>query len=188
MNLLIRVHDIYVSSPNCTQPGFSHTQGSMYLAPCETPWCPAVRVMDAATRAAKIAEIFKQVKWLEQQLRLNSNCTSSNGNNPCVGLVENRLSLADLVWYPTVSFMEYLLPRNFGWPDITDVNESPFPLVASWYTHLTEAHPDTFGAARHGVVSFFGEKDGDGMFVELRKLTLEDNSSTYKWKYTKEDL
>ena len=27
MNLLIRIHDLYIASPNCTQPGFSHTQG-----------------------------------------------------------------------------------------------------------------------------------------------------------------
>ena len=27
VQLLVRIHDIYISSPNCTQPHFSHTQG-----------------------------------------------------------------------------------------------------------------------------------------------------------------
>merc|ERR1712166_275369 len=30
MNLFIRIHDLYIASPNSTQPGFSHTQGCMY--------------------------------------------------------------------------------------------------------------------------------------------------------------
>ena len=56
---LVRVHDLYIASPNCTQPGFAHTQGAMYLAPYATPFTPAARAMgNRATRAAKIAEIW----------------------------------------------------------------------------------------------------------------------------------
>ena len=29
VNLLVRMHDIYISSPNNTQPNFCHTQGAM---------------------------------------------------------------------------------------------------------------------------------------------------------------
>lgn len=32
---LVRVHDLYIASPNSTQPGFAHTQGAMYLGPHE---------------------------------------------------------------------------------------------------------------------------------------------------------
>ena len=32
MELLIRVHDLYIASPNCCAPGFSHSQGAMYLS------------------------------------------------------------------------------------------------------------------------------------------------------------
>ena len=28
MELIMRCHDVYVASPNCTAPGFSHTQGN----------------------------------------------------------------------------------------------------------------------------------------------------------------
>ena len=70
--LLVRVHDIYIASPNCTQPGFAHTQGAMYLAPYETEHCSAERAMDRPTRAAKLAEIWKQLSWLEDNVRLGS--------------------------------------------------------------------------------------------------------------------
>ena len=30
-NLIVRCHDLYIASPNCTQPNFSHTQGCMYV-------------------------------------------------------------------------------------------------------------------------------------------------------------
>jgi len=59
VNLLVRVHDIYISSPNCSQSGFSHTQGAMYLSPYVTLWSTADRVMEAKVRADKIAEIWK---------------------------------------------------------------------------------------------------------------------------------
>ena len=62
MNLFIRIHDIYISSPNCSADGFCHSQGAMYLS---TAWHGARRGMDIATREAKIAEIFKQLTWLE---------------------------------------------------------------------------------------------------------------------------
>jgi len=29
MELMMRIHDLYIASPNCTQPGFSHSQCSM---------------------------------------------------------------------------------------------------------------------------------------------------------------
>ena len=42
-----------------------YTQGAMYLAPHATEFTPARRAMDRPTRAAKIAEIWKQLSWLE---------------------------------------------------------------------------------------------------------------------------
>jgi hypothetical protein len=47
MNLFIRIHDIYISSPNCSADGFCHSQGAMYLS---TAWHGARRGMDIATR------------------------------------------------------------------------------------------------------------------------------------------
>jgi hypothetical protein len=59
VQLIVRNHDLYIASPNCTQPNFCHSQGAMYLAPFVTPHCAPERVLDTPTRAAKIAEIFK---------------------------------------------------------------------------------------------------------------------------------
>ena len=70
VSLLVRMHDIYIASPNCTQPHFSHTQGCMYLAPYETKHCGKARAMDRPTRAAKLAEIWKQLTWLEGQVKI----------------------------------------------------------------------------------------------------------------------
>lgn len=67
VELLVRVHDLYIASPNCSQPSFSHTQGAMYLAPKVTPHCTPERVMKRETRAAKVAELWKQLSWLELQ-------------------------------------------------------------------------------------------------------------------------
>ena len=108
MELLIRVHDLYIASPNCTAPGFSHSQGAMYLS---HGWHGAARGMDLPTRAAKMAEIWKQLNWLEAKKQSSS---------PSPFLVSDQLTLADMTWYPTCVFMEFLLPRFFGWPHLFD--------------------------------------------------------------------
>jgi glutathione S-transferase len=41
MELLCRVHDLYIASPNTTAAGFSHSQGAMYLS---TGWCKPARL------------------------------------------------------------------------------------------------------------------------------------------------
>ena len=66
MQLLCRVHDLYIASPNCTAPGFSHSQGAMYLS---NGWHGPARGMDLPTRAAKLGEIWKQLSWLEAQVQ-----------------------------------------------------------------------------------------------------------------------
>merc|ERR1712113_815885 len=121
MNLLIRVHDLYIASPNCTQPGFAHTQGCMYLAPVVTKFCAKERVMKRDVRAAKLAEIWKQLNWLEGNISPDEN-----------GMVDGQLTLADLTWFPTLVFMDYMLPRVFSWPDILK-DPTHFPQLCSWY-------------------------------------------------------
>lgn len=88
MELLCRVHDLYIASPNITQPGYCHTQGAMYLS---TGWHGAVRGMDLPTRADKIAEIWKQLSWLEARV-------AAAGAGPFL-LGDSQLTLADLTWY-----------------------------------------------------------------------------------------
>merc|ERR1712107_496960 len=88
MNPMMRVHDLYIASPNCTGPGFSHSQGAMYLS---YGWHGPERGMDLKTRALKFAEIWKQLTWL-------------NANIVGPYLVGDNITLADLTWFPTTIF------------------------------------------------------------------------------------
>ena len=51
VGLLNRVHDLYIASPNCTQPNFAHTQGCMYLGPKANAQVPAARTMARSARS-----------------------------------------------------------------------------------------------------------------------------------------
>ena len=88
MNLLIRVHDLYIASPNTTAPGCSHTQGAMYLS---NEWHGAARGMSNEARAAKLAEIWRQMHWLEvrrrRRRRRRGREECAVGCAPCVSCV-----------------------------------------------------------------------------------------------------
>ena len=134
MELFCRIHDLYIASPNCTAPGFCHSQGAMYLS---TGWHGPARGVDIATRAAKFGEIWKQLSWLEAEVARLHKLDSSGGPF----MTGSQLTLADLTWFPTCVFMEYMLPRFYGWPDLfnpkaSDPAPTPFPHLAKWYTGL----------------------------------------------------
>ncbi|GHP01387.1 hypothetical protein PPROV_000014300 [Pycnococcus provasolii] len=166
VRLLIRCHDLYIASPNCTQPGFSHTQGSMYLAPFETPFCPAWRAMDTPTRAAKIAEIHKQLSWLEANLK-----------GPY--LAGAAISLADFTWFPTAVFMEFMLPRVFGWPNVFHEHDA-YPRLTAWFQHLLR--DDDFVAVRQDIIEHFSSTWEGGQFAPI----IEEVNRTrdqYQWTF-----
>jgi len=161
---LIRVHDIYIASPNCTQPGFAHTQGCMYLAPHETKFCAKERAMDRATRAAKLAEIWKQLTWLDAH---------------CKGpyLAGSSLTLADMTWFPTVIFMEFMLPRVFKWPEVFH-DPKHFPNLVRWFAVLCA--DETFKQVRKEIWDFWVAKHEAGQFEAILP---ETEDKTYKWVY-----
>jgi len=164
VNLLCRIHDLYIASPNSTQVGFSHTQGAMYLAPYETKWCAAFRVMDRPTRAAKLAEIWKQLKWLEGQCRGNF-------------LAGAAVTHADFTWFPTAVFMEFMLPRVFGWPEVFR-EDTHFPRLAAWYKHC-EQH-DAFALTRKEIWDYWVLKEQEGQFESIKG---ELRDTAFKWAY-----
>lgn len=166
VNLMIRIHDIYVASPNSTQPGFSHSQGCMYLS---NAWHGEARGMSPETREAKLAELWTQVTWLDRQI---------------VGdfLAGPEITLADLTWYPTCVFMEYLLPRVFKWQLFgdNDTTHSPTPSLAKWYKHATNADP-AFAKVRQSILEYWEEMDAQGQFDPIVE---EINSLPHlKWTY-----
>merc|ERR1719230_1236425 len=99
--------------------------------------------MDLPTRAAKLGEIWRQLNWLEGE------AAAAPGGPHLLG---TQLTLADLTWFPTAAFMEFMLPRVFGWPKLFDPHATapaptPFPALAAWYTALRETYP-AFAAVR----------------------------------------
>merc|ERR1712061_212916 len=149
MNLMIRCHDLYVSSPNCTAPGFSHCQGSMYLS---YGWHGQARGMDLATRAAKVTELGKRLLWLESYMA-----------GPY--LAGPTLSLADFTWYPTMVFMEFLLPRVFGWPNPVDPKQSSFPRIATWFVLCSGI--SALATARDEIWTYWVKMEKKGQFKHI---------------------
>eukprot|EP00406_Dinophysis_acuminata_P000073 CAMPEP_0179212006 /NCGR_PEP_ID=MMETSP0797-20121207/828_1 /TAXON_ID=47934 /ORGANISM="Dinophysis acuminata, Strain DAEP01" /LENGTH=314 /DNA_ID=CAMNT_0020917495 /DNA_START=17 /DNA_END=957 /DNA_ORIENTATION=- len=162
VNLLVRIHDLYISSPNCTQPNFSHTQGCMYLGPHASSQTPAERAMDRPTRAAKVAEIWTQLNWLEQHVK-----------SPY--MAGERLTHADLTWFPTATFMEFMLPRVFAWPEVFRETET-FPKLTAWFTHLTEQ--DIFKSVHGEIWDFWVQKEQDGQFEPIKEEAMD---KSFKW-------
>ena len=153
MALLCRVHDLYIASPNTTAAGFSHSQGAMYLS---AGWHGASRGMDLKTRSLKLGEIWRQLCWLEEQVAAKASLGPY--------LMGEQLTLADFTWFPTCVFMEYMLPRFFGWPQLWGDNQrtptplgdvrlpsppTPFPALARWYAEMRAN--DAFSSVREDI-------------------------------------
>ena len=176
MELFIRIHDLYIASPNCCAPGFSHCQGAMYLS---YGWHGAARGMDLKTREAKIGEIWRQLTWLEAQVAALHKATGGSY------LLGDQLTLADFTWFPTCVFMEYILPRVFGWPDPFVVGElTPFPSLARWYTTLQQRHAP-FVETRKDIWEYWTDLDAQGQFQCIRDEIDEASArgETYTWTY-----
>lgn len=167
MDLMIRCHDLYVASPNCTMPGFSHSQGAMYLAPRPTVFCPPERCMDRETRAKKVEELWKQLCLL---------------NSIIVGpyLTGDQVTLADFTWYPTIIFMEFMLPRVFGWKDIfyEDVH---LPKFSKWFKFLSSI--SNFAKVRQDIWTFWEKQYDAGQFVTIKEEIHLKDSDTYQWSF-----
>jgi glutathione S-transferase len=173
VHLLVQCHDIYISSPNCTQNNFSHTQGCMYLDPVPSQFTPARRTMkDVGIRAAKLAEIFKQLLWLESQVRLPY-------------MAGDRITHADLTWFPTAVFMELLLPFCFGWSRIFYETDQ-FPKLSVWFQHCLvggggEEENNHFAKTRLEIYDTLVSQKRKGRFLLVKEQA--ETHPEFKWKY-----
>jgi len=159
--LFIKIHDTYVATPNCTQPGFTHTQGCMYVPP-PREGAHQARSMGRAERAAKLCEINKQLDVIEEMAaKLGGPWLS--GSAP---------SLADLTWFPTFCFFCFYLPQLFRWPDVFHER----PSLKAWFAHMTAELP---GAQRvHGQLQQALLKKGID-----EDIVKETEDTTFKWVY-----
>ena len=166
VQLFVRIHDIYISSPNCNQPHFSHTQGCMYLDPHPTSYTPERRTIpDPVVRASKLKEIYERLCWLEENIRSDY-------------MVGNRITHADITWYPTCIFMEILLPYVFGWSPIFHENDH-FPRLTRWFQKCTSN--EHFASVRNDIYGVLKMQQQNGRFDSVRKVAHEHPDM--KWKY-----
>lgn len=168
VQLLVRCHDLYIASPNCNQPNFSHTQGCMYLDPTPTDFTPARRTMDAPTRAAKLKELHGQLCWLEGQAKLPY-------------LAGSQPTHADLTWFPTIVFMEFMLPRSFGWSETIFHDEScgHFPKLSRWFQHCLK--DPRFQLVREEILEDHRDAYERGRLTGVKE-DVKANPQ-HKWKY-----
>jgi glutathione S-transferase len=168
MELVIRTHDLYLASPNSTQPGNTHTQGCMYLAPVGGTH-GAVRSLDRASRASKLKECWTQLDHLETLL---------------VGphFAGEQRTLADLAVMPTLVFFDYLAPTVFGWRG----PEALFhrrPKLEAWFERersLSEGRR-VEAELRRGLEA----KEASGELGEIRDDLVrgEEGGEEHKWVY-----
>lgn len=139
MQLIIRTHDLYISSPNMSgMPVASdlmgintHTQACLYIAPpnpdvvCDGSdlylksrlHAESVDEPKAASKEKRGLPIkVRALKALElfEQLKVVESLACKAGSGHF--LVGNCLSLADLALFPTLLYVKYYAPLTLGWP------------------------------------------------------------------------
>ena len=109
--LIERLHDLYIASPNSSDPSVTAKQGCMYKG---------VDLIDAPARAAKLAELWKQLGVLEGLVR-----------GPFAA--GESLTEADFALWPTLSsFLPFMLPKVFGWGNVMD-DADHLPRLKAWH-------------------------------------------------------
>ena len=115
------------------------------------------------------------------------------------------MSHADMTWYPTLVFMEYLLPRNMSWPEsLLDDSKGASPTepvsgdsaystyyaapangylnnLRTWYCRLHREFPEQYAKTRKEIWDFWAKKDTEGQFDDIRNEEITDAS--FKWVY-----
>jgi len=125
------------------------------------------------TRAAKVAEIWKHLLWLEKQASWPY-------------LLGEQLTLADLTWFPTVIFMDYMLPRVFGWPELFNSEKlTPFPALAAWYSGLKK--DPVFKSVYDDIWGYWVEMGDAGQLKPiLEELSKDTSGLNFKMVYMSE--
>ena len=144
--LATRIHDVYVVP----------IQGCMYRGP-----------MDVAQRAEGVAAVAKQLDALEGVMSLRTDGPFVAGREP---------STADAALFPTYVFVEYLLPKLFGWDDVF----AGRPRTREWWNAM---RADTCGARVYDEVRGGLEAwDAAGRWA---KVGIEDavKDDAHRWSY-----
>ncbi|CAD7927554.1 unnamed protein product [Amoebophrya sp. A120] len=157
VRLLIQVHDLYLASPNSTQPGSIATQGCLYKG--DVP---------LKERSSRAVELNKQLSVLESLL--------DESGPYCCGA---EITLADLVIYPTFLFLAPLTEAALGWPagKVWDGR----PKLQKWFGNFEKANPEVEGICNdvRGFVqnSFLGS----GRIAKIREAVESEEGKALPW-------
>merc|ERR1719362_2661199 len=155
VNLLVRVHDLYLASSSSSHPRASSTLACMFLASSHEEDAKGP-TLDKQQRSEKLAEVSKQLQWLERQVR-----------GPF--MAGDRITHADMTWFPTAVLMDFILPRVFGWPDVFQEQthkKARFPNLAAWYAKLVEH--DSFKSIHTEIKDHWLHNESEGYFDKLK--------------------
>lgn len=144
--LATRIHDLYVVP----------IQGCMYRAG-----------YDVKTRADQLAEVAKQLDVIEGVMSLRTDGPFVAGREP---------STADAALFPTYVFIEYILPKHFGWKDVW----AGRPTTAKWFEAM---RVDTCGARVYGEVRGGLEAWEENGRWDTVGVTEAVKDTSFKWAY-----
>ena len=112
---IIAVHDMYIASPNASDPSVTSSQGCAYKS---------VEQIDAPSRSLKLIEVAKQLMVLEGLIT----GPYAVGDDP---------SEADMTLYPTIGvLLPYIFGRAFGWPCL--LSPAEHPKLTAWLATVEE--------------------------------------------------
>lgn len=114
--LICRVHDIYVSSPNCSE---SHGSSIHFLCSQNVSY---KLDMPLEERAARCKDLQKQLNVIEGLM---------DKDGPFA--VGTNITFADIVLFPTYILLEETAPRALGWDDVF----ANRPTTKKWYMHCS---------------------------------------------------
>ena len=78
--------------------------------------------------------ISPQKLFLRNRSRIQKYFDFQEENGPYI--LGDQLTLVDMVWFPTLVFMEFMMPVVFEWPEIFNSGEHGFPKLSAWYTYV----------------------------------------------------
>eukprot|EP00804_Cyclotella_cryptica_P023739 CCRYP_011146-RA/>CCRYP_011146-RA protein AED:0.00 eAED:0.00 QI:137/1/1/1/0/0/2/157/250 len=129
-------------------------------------YTPERRTMpDPVIRASKLKEIYERLNWLEITIR-----------SPF--MAGERISHADITWFPTCVFMEVLLPYVFDWSPVFHEYEK-FPRLSRWFEMCTKN--EHFASVRDDIYNVLIQQKKDGRFDGVRGVV--SCNPDFQWKY-----
>lgn len=157
--MMIQVHDLYIASANCTQPGYFATQGCMYKSD-----------MGIVDRSAKSLELRKQLDVLEDLFDKDGPYAAGS-----------QLTLADLAIFPTMIFIVMLVQKSLGWEAPETSVFSTRPKLKAWFEGLEKNLP-AFAEVGADVRGFCNDAFyQNGRCEEIRKVVDSDEGKALSW-------